>query len=282
MASISLSPAVRPVTNPFDRLRRATLGSWLILRTNIFHFLAQPGEIVGMIAMPIIFIVLFGYVFGSAIKIPGVENYREYLMPGIFGQIAIFTMAAAAVGMSELKEKGQIDRFRWLPMARSAVLVGQTFYQLLNTLVGVLVMSLCALVTGWRIHTDVPHAIAGYAILTLFAFAVNFVGTYVGLLVSSSKMADTVMMSITMPLSFLANTFVSLDGLPGWLQPIANWNPLTPVVAAMRQLFGNASTIVPANQPWTLQHPIEASLIWSIAIIAFAVPLAVWKYRRQE
>jgi hypothetical protein len=116
LASITIGPAIRPITNPFGRLRRAIADSWYILRTNIFHFLSQPAEIIGMVAFPIIFIVLFGYVFGSAIQIPGVANYREYLLPGIFGQIAVFTMGAAAVGMTELKEKGQMDRFRSLPM----------------------------------------------------------------------------------------------------------------------------------------------------------------------
>jgi ABC transporter DrrB family efflux protein len=282
MASITIGPAVRPVSNPVGRLRRAIADSWYILRTNVFHFLSQPGEIIGMVAFPIIFIVLFGYVFGSAIQIPGVANYREYLMPGIFGQIAVFTMAAAAVGMTELKEKGQMDRFRSLPMARSAVLVGQTFYQLLNALVSIVVMSLCALVTGWRIHTDLPHALAGYGLLALFALAVNFVGTFVGLVVSSAKMADQVMMAVTMPLSFLANTFVGLNGLPGWLQPIATWNPLTAVVTALRQLFGNAPTLTPANQSWPLEHAMLASVIWSVGIIAVALPVSIWKYRSQE
>ncbi len=181
-------------------------------------------------------------------------------MPGIFAQSAAFTMVAAAVGMAEMKEKGQMDRFRSLPMARSAVLVGQTFYQVLYTLVGTIVMVVCALATGWRIHTDVPHAVAGFGLLLLFVIATNFVGVCVGVVAKNATMADQIMMPITMPLTFLANTFIAVDGLPGWLKPIADWNPLSATVAAMRNLFGNASTIVPANQAWPLEHAVIASI----------------------
>ncbi len=266
----------------YRSLRRAVRDSWLILQTNVRHLLAQPSEIIGMIMMPIIFTILFGYVFGSAIQIPGVENYRDYLMPGVIALTATFTMTAAAVGMSELKEKGQMDRFRSLPMASSAVLVGKTLYQLLYTMVGMATMSICAMAAGWRIHTDLPHAAAGFGLLILFAFATNFVGVCVGLVVSSAQMADQIMMAITMPLTFLANTFIALDGLPSWLKPIADWNPLSAVVAAVRDLFGNASTITPANQAWPLEHPIMASLIWSVLLVAIALPLSVRLYRRLE
>lgn len=279
MATATLAAQQR---DTWFNIRRAVRDSWLILQTNVRHLLAQPGEIIGMIMMPVIFTVLFGYVFGSAIQIPGVENYRDYLMPGVIALTATFTMTAAAVGMSELKEKGQMDRFRSLPMASSAVLVGQTLYQLLNTMVGMATMSICAVVAGWRIHTDVPHALAGFGLLILFAFATNFVGVSVGLVVSSAQLADQIMMSTTMPLTFLANTFISPEGLPSWLKPVANWNPLSAVVAAVRDLFGNASTVVPANQPWPLEHPVMASLIWSVVLVAIALPLSVRLYRRLE
>ncbi len=281
MASLSLTAPVASISSPFASVRRAMRDSLLITRTNIKHFLAQPGQIIGMIAMPIIFIVLFGYVFGSAIQLPGVKNYREFLMPGIFAQAAAFTMAAAAVGMAEMKEKGQMDRFRSLPMSRSSVLVGQTFYQVLSTLVGTIVMVVCALATGWRIHTDVPHAIAGFGLLLLFTVAINFVGVCVGMIAKNTPMADQIMVPVTMLLTFLSNTIIAVDGLPAWLKPIANWNPLSATVAAMRSLFGNASTIVPAHQAWPLDHPLIASIGWSLLLIGVALPLSVRLYRKQ-
>lgn len=282
MATLTMATPVAISTSPLATLRRATRDSLLIAKTNVKHFLAQPGQIVGMVAMPIIFIILFGYVFGSAIQIPGVKNYREYLMPGIFAQSAAFTMVAAAVGMAEMKEKGQMDRFRSLPMARSAVLVGQTFYQVLYTLVGTIVMVFCALATGWRVHTSPLEALGGFGILLVFVIAMNFVGVCVGMVAKNATMADQIMMPITMPLTFLANTFISPEGLPSWLKPIADWNPLSATVAAMRNLFGNASTIVPENQAWPLEHSVIASIGWSILLIAIALPLSVRLYRKQS
>ncbi|MGB3329117.1 MAG: ABC transporter permease [Thermomicrobiales bacterium] len=280
--AFAFDPAEAMPTSPVATMRRAVRDSLLILRTNVKHFLAQPGQIIGMIAMPIIFIILFGYVFGSAIQIPGVSNYREFLMPGIFAQSAAFTMVAAAVGMADMKEKGQMDRFRSLPMSRSAVLVGQAFYQVLNTLVGTITMVAAALVTGWRIHTSVPEGLAGFGILLLFVVAVNFVGVCIGMMVPNATSADTITMTVTMPLTFLANTFVSPQLLPGWLRPVAEWNPLSATVAATRNLWGNAATVTPAHQAWPLTNPEIASVLFSLLLIAVALPLSVWLYRRES
>ncbi|MGC4192836.1 MAG: ABC transporter permease [Thermomicrobiales bacterium] len=280
--SFAFDPSLAVPQGPAATMRRAVRDSLLILRTNVKHFLAQPGQIIGMIAMPIIFIILFGYVFGSAIQIPGVSNYREFMMPGIFAQSAAFTMVAAAVGMAEMKEKGQMDRFRSLPMSRSAVLVGQAFYQVLNTLVGTITMAFAALATGWRIHTSPLEGLTGFGILLLFVVAVNFVGVCIGMVAHNATMAETITMPITMPLTFLANTFVSPDLLPGWLQPIANWNPLSATVAATRNLWGNAPTITSANQAWPLANPEIASILFSLLLVAIALPLSVWLYRKES
>jgi ABC-type multidrug transport system permease subunit len=148
--------------------------------------------------------------------------------------------------------------------------------------VAIVVMSLCALVTGWRMHTDVPHTLVGYGLLALFVLAVNFVGTFVGVVVPSARLADQVMMAVTMPLSFLANTFVGSNRLPAWLRPIATWSPPTAVVAALRELFGNAPAVTPAGQPWPLEHAMLAALLWSVGIIVVALPISIWKYRSQE
>jgi ABC transporter DrrB family efflux protein len=280
--AFAFDPSLAMPRSPAATLRRAVRDSLLILRTNVKHFLAQPGQIIGMIAMPIIFIILFGYVFGSAIQIPGVSNYREFMMPGIFAQSAAFTMVAAAVGMAEMKEKGQMDRFRSLPMSRSAVLVGQALYQILNTLVGTITMVVAALATGWRIHTSPLEGLAGFGILLLFVIAVNFVGVCVGMMAHNATMADTITMPITMPLTFLANTFVATALLPAWLKPIAEWNPLSATVAATRNLWGNAATVVPANQAWPLANPEIAAILFPLILIAIALPLSVWLYRKES
>jgi ABC-2 type transport system permease protein len=282
MATRTMTATAVPALPTFGTARRAVRDSLLIARTNILQLLAQPGEILAMIAMPIIFTVLFGFVFGSAIKIPGVENYRDYLMPGIFVQTAAFTMVNAAVAMGDLRDKGQMDRFPSLPMARSAVIVGQTLFQVLKTMAGTVAMVVCALASGWRIHTDLPHAVAGFALLTLFALATNFIGVCVGISVANARMADQVTMSISMPLTFLANTFIAVETLPGWLKPLANWNPVSATTAAIRQLFGNDAAIAASNQAWPLEHAYFTSIATCLLIVGVSLFIAVRAYRRQE
>jgi ABC transporter DrrB family efflux protein len=282
MASPTMTVPAAPALPAFGNARRTARDTWLITRTNIQHLLAQPGEIAAMIVMPIIFTVLFGFVFGSAIKIPGVDNYRDYLMPGIFVQTAAFTMVNAAVSMADLRDKGQMDRFRSLPMSRSAVIVGQTLFQVLKTMVGVIGMVICALFSGWSIHTDPLHAMAGFGLITLFALATNFIGVYIGISISNARMADQVTMSVAMPMTFLANTFIAVDTLPGWLKPLANWNPVSATVQAVRQLFGNDAAIATANQAWPLAHPYVTSIGICLLIIVVTLTLSVRAYRRQE
>lgn len=282
MASPTMTMPAAPAIPTFGKSRRAVRDTWLITRTNIQHLLAQPGEITAMIAMPIIFTVLFGFVFGSAIQIPGVDNYRDYLMPGIFVQTAAFTMVNAAVGMADLRDKGQMDRFRSLPMSRSAVIVGQTLFQVLKTMVGVVGMVICALISGWGIHTDPLQAAAGFGLIALFSVATNFIGVCVGISISNARMADQVTMSVSMPMTFLANTFIAVETLPGWLKPLANWNPVSATVAAVRQLFGNDAAIATTTQAWPLAHPFVTSIGTCLLIIVVTLILSVRAYRRQE
>jgi ABC transporter DrrB family efflux protein len=282
MASPTMTVPAAPALPTFGNARRAARDTWLITRTNIQHLLAQPGEIAAMIMMPIIFTVLFGFVFGSAIKIPGVDNYRDYLMPGIFVQTAAFTMVNAAVGMADLRDKGQMDRFRSLPMSRSAVIVGQTLFQVLKTMIGVIGMVICALFSGWGIHTDPLRAVAGFGLIALFAVATNFIGVCIGISISNARMADQVTMSVSMPMTFLANTFIAVETLPVWLKPLANWNPVSATVTAVRQLFGNDAEIAAPGQAWPLAHPYVTSIGTCLLIIAVTLVLSVRAYRRQE
>ena len=282
MASPTMTVPAAPALPTFGNARRAARDTWLITRTNIQHLLAQPGEIAAMIMMPIIFTVLFGFVFGSAIKIPGVDNYRDYLMPGIFVQTAAFTMVNAAVGMADLRDKGQMDRFRSLPMSRSAVIVGQTLFQVLKTMIGVIGMVICALFSGWGIHTDPLRAAAGFGLIALFAVATNFIGVCIGISISNARMADQVTMSVSMPMTFLANTFIAVETLPVWLKPLANWNPVSATVTAVRQLFGNDAAIAAPGQAWPLAHPFVTSIGTCLLIIAVTLVLSVRAYRRQE
>jgi ABC transporter DrrB family efflux protein len=226
---------------------------------------------------PVIFVLLFGYVFGSAIRIPGGGNYREYLMPGIFTQNMAMACMVMAVAVATDRTTGFLDRLKSLPMARSAAIGGHVLATALMSALGLVVMSVLGYVVGWRIRTDGWHAAAAYGLLLLLAVAFLWVGAYIGLLARTVEVADNATFAWLFPLTFLANTFVPAQGLPHWLRPLAEWNPIAATVAAARRLFGNP---VPAHPDgWPLQHPVLASLLGSVLIIAVFAPLAVRRYR---
>jgi ABC transporter DrrB family efflux protein len=216
-------------------------------------------------------------VFGSAIKVGGSVSYKDFLMAGIFAQTLTFTCAGTAISMADDMSKGVVDRFRSLPIARSAVLVGRTSADLVTGLIGLAILVTTATVIGWRVHDGIPSALAGLAILMLFGYAMSWLGTLVGLTVRDPESAQQVMFLVAFPLSFIANTFVPTEGMPPVLRTFANWNPLSAVVGALRDLFGNGA--VPTTGPWPVQHPIPAALLWSFGILAVCLPLAVHRYR---
>jgi ABC-2 type transport system permease protein len=243
------------------------------------HLRAKPGELAMYLVFPVIMVVLFGYVFGSAISLPGSGNYKEFLMPGIYVQTMAFTAVGAATEVAEDMSRGVIDRFRTLSIARAAVLTGRSFAELTLRLLGLAAMVLAGtLIAGWRFHNGVPDALAAFGLLALFGFTMIWVGTLIGLYASSSTMADNATFSWLFPLTFLAGTFVPTQGLPGWLRPVADWNPMTAMVAATRRLFGNPNPVA-THASWPLQHPLAMSLASSALLLAVFVPLSVHRYR---
>jgi ABC-2 type transport system permease protein len=240
----------------------------------------QPGELVGFLIFPIIMIVLFAYVFGSAITLPGGGDYRAFLMPGIFMQSMALTAVQAATRTNSDMTHGIIDRFKSMPIARSAVLAGTNIAEIVMRLLGLAGMVVCALLlTSWRPHGTVTETVEAFGLLALFGFSVIWVGTFIGLCTSSPAVADQATFGWLFPMTFLANTFVPTQGLPSWLRPLADWNPMSATVASTRQLFGNPSP-APTHAAWPLEHPVTTSLAWSLLILAVFVPLAVWRYRR--
>jgi len=269
-----------PAATPLGRLRWALADGWTVARRNLSHVRRVPEKLLDVTLQPIIFVLLFAFVFGSAIAVPGGGSYREFLMAGIFAQTMAFAAATTAVSVATDMSKGLIDRFRSLPMARSAVLTGRTVADLVASLLGVTVMALCGLAVGWRAHNGLLPTLAAFGLLLLFGFAMTWLGTYIGLLVRAPETAQVLMFVVMFPLTFVANTFVPTAGMPTWLRTVADWNPLSAVVAACRQLFGNPTAAVPAaDLALPLQHPVLASLAWSLLILAVFVPLAVRRYR---
>ncbi|MGR6916272.1 ABC transporter permease [[Actinomadura] parvosata] len=260
----------------YETLRWTVLDSLTIAGRTYSRLKAQPAEIAAFLVFPVIMTVLFGYVFGSAITLPG-GDYRDFLMPGIFMQVMALTATAAATAVGEDMERGIIDRFRAQPIARSAVLVGRSVADLsmhLLSLAGMVTAGV--LLAGWRAHGSVAETVAAFALLALFGFAMIWVGTYIGLFVKSGAQADAATFGWLFPMTFLANTFVPTRGLPAWLKPVADWNPMSAVVAAVRALFGNPTE---RGDVWPLRHPVAASVIWSVALLVVFVPLATRRYR---
>ena len=251
----------------------------VITKRNLIKLRRVPDVLVFSTLSPIMFVLLFGYVFGSAVDVPGL-NYREFLMAGIFVQTVIFGATFTGVSLAEDLQKGLIERFRSLPMADSAVLVGRTFADVGINLVTLVVMSLTGLAVGWRIRSSVLEALAGFILLLLFAYAISWIMAVVGLLARTTEVVQNASFIVIFPLTFVANTFVPTNNFPAVMKVAAEWNPVSSVTQAARELFGNTSPRFPAPDAWSLQHPVIYSVTWLIAMLIVFIPLAVLQYRR--
>jgi len=266
----------------------ATLGDGAVVaKRNLIKIKRVPDLLVFTTLQPIMFVVLFAYVFGGAITVvataaggDGGQAYREFLIAGIFAQTVIFGATITGAGLADDMQKGIIDRFRSLPMAQGAVLLGRTMSDVANNLIVVVVMSLTGLAVGWRIRTSVPEALAGFLLLLTFAYAFSWVMAYVGLLAPSPEVVNNASFIVIFPLTFIANTFVPVQTLPGPLRTFAEWNPVSSVTQSARELFGNIPAGAPPPPGWALQHSIFYTLLWSVLILVIFVPLAGRQYRR--
>jgi len=253
--------------------------SLVISRRNLIKIKRVPDLLVFATLSPIMFVLLFRYVFGSAIPIEGI-SYAEFLLPGIFAQTVVFGATITGSSIAEDLQKGLIDRFRSLPMSRSAVLTGRTFADVGLNLVTIVVMMITGVLVGWRVHTSVLEAVAGVLLLLLFAYAMSWVMALVGLLVRTPEVVNNASFIVIFPLTFIANTFVPTDNFPPVLKVIADWNPVSAVVQAARELFGNTAPGMPVPDAWPLQHPVPYVLIWVALLLGVFVPLAVRTYQR--
>jgi ABC-2 type transport system permease protein len=280
MTTIDISRPVRvdPTRpGPLRRARWAVSDIVAVVGRHLLHKVRVPEEAIAGLVLPVVFVVLFAYVFGSAVVLPGGGNYREFLMPGIFTQSMAMMCTLMSVAVATDRTTGFLDRLRSLPMARSAALAGHVCSVALQAVLGLVTMGVLGYLVGWRIRTDLPHAAAAYGLLLLLAVAMLWIGAYIGLIARSVGVADNATFAWVFPLTFLANTFVPSQGYPGWLRPLAEWNPVASTVAAVRTLFGNP--VPPHAHTWPLDHPVTASLCWSVGILLVFVPLAVRRYR---
>ena len=250
----------------------------VVAKRNLIKITRVPELLIWTTMSPIMFVLLFGYVFGSSIKIPGVD-YREFLIAGVFAQTVIFGATGTGAGIAEDMTKGIIDRFRSLPMAQSSVLVGRTTSDILYNSISITVMSLTGLIVGWRIRTSFLEAIGGFLLLLAFSYAISWVFAYVGLKVPSVEVVQNASFMFIMPLTFISSAFVNSNDLPGPLETFAEWNPVSTVAQAARVAFGNLGNIT-VTEPWSMAHPFIYSTIWIGIILAVFVPLSIRQYKK--
>jgi len=251
----------------------------VMTKRNLLKIGRLPDLLVFSTVQPIMFVLLFAYIFGSAIQLPGM-SYREFLLPGIFVQTVIFGATITGSGLADDIKKGIIERFRSLPISSSAVLIGRTTSDLLNNLLVVLIMSGTGLLVGWRIRSSFLEALGGFALLLGFAYAFSWVMATVGLSVKSVEVVQNASFIVIFPLTFIANTFVPMDNFPAPLKAFASWNPVSAITLAVRELFGNTNPLFPIPEAWPLQHAKLVSVIWIIVILAIFIPLAIRAYKK--
>jgi ABC-2 type transport system permease protein len=276
-AITDIAPGIpRPTGRPHfgQKVSDALVMTW----RQLLQTIRVPDLLVFATIQPIMFVLLFAYVFGGAIPISD-GNYKEYLVPGIFVQTVAFTTIATSIGLAEDLKRGLIDRFRSLPMARSAVLFGRTLGDSARNILVLFVMSVCGLIVGWRIRDGVLDAIAAYALILFFAYGMSWVGAFFGMIVSSPEAANNLGFIWLFPLTFVSNLFVPVEGMPDWLQTVAEWNPISAIAAAVRDLFGNPTAPTPGDLPFPLEHAVPVSIGWCVLILAVFVPLSVRRYR---
>jgi len=261
-----------------SRVATALADSLVIARRNVIKIKRVPEILVFVLLSPIMFVVLFAYVFGSAIVIPG-GDYREFLIAGVFAQTVVFGATFTGAGLAEDMTKGIIDRFRSLPMSRSAVVVGRTASDVIYNSATLVVMTLTGLVVGWRINNGFWDAVAAFGLLLLFGYSMSWIMALVGLIVPSVEVINNASFMVIFPLTFIANTFVPVETLPPVLKTFAEWNPVSAVTQATRELFGNIPPETPEPTVWPLQNPVLYTLIWVVLFIAIFAPLSIRRYR---
>jgi ABC-2 type transport system permease protein len=257
----------------------AVSDGFIVAKRNLIKIKRVPDLLVFTTLQPIMFVLLFGYVFGGAIAVKG-SNYREFLMAGIFAQTVVFGATITGAGLADDIQKGIIDRFRSLPMSPSAVLFGRTLSDVVNNVIVVIVMSLTGLAMGWRIRSSPLEAVGGFLILLAFAYAFSWVMAMVGLLAPSPEVVNNAAFIVIFPLTFVAQTFVPIDTLPGPLKSFAEWNPVSAVTQSARELFGNIPPGTALPHSWALQHPEVYTLIWCMVLLVIFVPLTTSQFRR--
>jgi ABC transporter DrrB family efflux protein len=266
----------RPATKPTTIVAQ----SWIMVKRNLIHTKRMPEMLSDVTVQPIMFVLLFAFVFGASIANTGGASYREFLLPGIMAQTIVFTAFVVAAGITADVEKGIIDRFRSLPIRRSSVLIGRSVAGLLHSSIGIVVMTITGLCIGWRIRGSAVEAVLAFALMLVFGFGMVWLGILVGSMMRSVEAVNGVMFTVLFPITFLANTFAPTAPMPTWLRVTAEWNPVSSLAQATRELWGNGP-VAPPEAQLPLHHPILSTILWSLLITAVLAPFALRAYARR-
>jgi ABC-2 type transport system permease protein len=248
--------------------------TWLLVARGLRTIPRVPTRLSDVTIQPIMFTLLFLYIFGSAIHIPGI-SYKNFLLPGLIGQSLAFGVIGAGVATATDFGSGVIDRFRSLPVTRLSVIWSQVIGQVVEQMLGIAIVAGLGLALGWRPHHNLATILTLVGLIVLGLIAFTWFGVLMGMLLKTPDAVQGIGFSIMLPLSFLAGTFVSITTLPSWLRPIAQWDPLSPFVASMRHVSQGYN----ATGPWPLTHPVVAMCGWCVLIMAICVPLALRRFR---
>jgi ABC-2 type transport system permease protein len=279
MTTVAQKAPARP-RHPRTRRTNIAQQSWIMVKRNMIHTKRMPEMLSDVTTQPIMFVLLFAYVLGASITNLGGASYREFLLPGIQAQNIVFTVFVVASGITSDMEKGVIDRFRSLPISRASVLIGRSISSLIHSSIGVVVMALTGVAIGWRIRGSVAEAVLAFALVLVFGFGIIWFGILVGSLMRTVEAVNGVMFTVLFPITFLANTFAPTEPMPHWLRVVAEWNPVSSLAQAMRELWGNGPA-APADAQLPLHHPILSTILWSLLLTAVFAPVALAAYAKR-
>jgi ABC transporter DrrB family efflux protein len=272
---------VTDVAATYDFVSRPT-GIWtqtlVFARRNIQHIRQVPEKLLDVTLQPLMFVVLFAYVFGGAISVTGGGNYREYLLGGILIQSLGFGMMGPGMSMASDLTEGVVSRFRAMPSTSTAYLLGHYLAEFAGLVLSMVILFGAGLIVGWRPHSDVLHVVEAFVLLGLFASAMVWLGTYLGLIVRSADAVQGIGFMVVFPLTFTSSAFVPVSTLPNILQWVATYNPYSILINATRTLLGNPVG-TPPKDVWIVHHAVSASFVICVAVLAVAIPLAVHRFK---
>jgi ABC-2 type transport system permease protein len=254
----------------------------VITKRQLLQLSRVPEVLIFSTIQPVMFVLLFRYVFGGSISTDSPGGYVQLLMPGIFVQTVAFTLAGTASGLAEDMGKGLIDRFRSLPISRSAVVVGRTLGDSLLNIVVITVMGIAGYLVGWRPTGGLFNTALAFLFLLAFGYALSWTGIFVGLIARDARVVQNISFLVTFPLTFLSNAFAPTTGMPKPLQYFAEWNPVSTMVAACRELFGLENQFGATAGSFPSEHPLITSIFYMFLIMAIFVPLSVRKYANKS